>query len=333
MIRRLLAPVAAFALAAPDTLHLSLPGFPPMDLPVGNPTTRQGVALGRRLFYDRALSGDGTQSCGDCHAPPFAFSDHGFRFSTGIDGLEGDRNASAIINPGWLPALFWDGRSATLEAQALEPVENPIEMHTTWDHAISRLGDDPRYGELFGRAFGSGEITRERAVQAIAQFERTFLSNGSRYDRFLRNQGGLSESELRGYRLFFTEKGDCFYCHGNIMLTDNLFHNNGLDADIADTGLGRVTGNAADDGKFKTPTLRNIAVSAPYMHDGRFATLEEVVEHYNAGGVSSPTVHPLIRVGRGLGLSEAEVGDLVAYVKTFTDSTFLANPDLAPPAD
>jgi len=302
-----------------------------MDVPFGNPTTVEGVALGRRLFYDCRLSGDASEMHADCHAPQFAFSDKGSRFSTGIDGIEGTMNAPAIVNPGWLPALFWDGRAATLEAQAIEPVENPIEMHASWDDVVAELAADPRYGDLFGRAFGSAEITRDRVVAAVAQFERTFLSNNSRYDRFLRHEGTLTQAELRGYTLFFTEKADCFHCHGNIMLTDQLFQNNGLDAEIAGTGLGAVTGNPNDDGKFKTPTLRNIAVTAPYMHDGRFATLEDVVAHYNTGGVFSPTVHPLIRVGRGLGMSESEVSDLIAFLKTFTDSTFLTNPALAPP--
>jgi cytochrome c peroxidase len=316
----------------PDTLHLAIPrGFPLLQVPPDNPTTVQGVALGRRLFYDSILSGDDTQSCASCHAQQFGFSDHGLRFSVGIDGVAGRRNAQALMNVGWNRGSFWDGRAATLEDQALEPVPNPIEMHQDWDEAEAEVRARPEYAELFRAAFGTPEVTRRRIVQAIAQFERTLISADSRYDRFLRSGQGLSASELRGYVLFFTERGDCFHCHVDHTFTDQAFHNNGLDSVFVDQGRAEITGRPQDVGMFKTPTLRNVEFTAPYMHDGRFATLEEVVRHYNSGGVGSPNVDPFIRVGRGLGLSAQDEQDLVAFLKALSDSSFIANPAFASP--
>lgn len=311
------------------------PGFPEMVIPANNPTTVEGVALGRKLFYETLLSANNTMSCGSCHNQSLAFSDNGTRFSTGIDGVQGTRNAQAIINLGWNRSYFWDGRAATLEVQALEPIENPIEMHNTWANAISKLKSAKTYKDDFFKAFGTEEFTKEHAAKALAQFMRTMISYNSRLDKRLRSEINLTPSELSGLSIFISEKGDCFHCH-NIdagrLLTDNQFHNNGLDSIFTDLGLAEVTGNPSDIGKFLTPTLRNIALTAPYMHDGRFQTLEEVVEHYNTGGQPSATVDPLMKhVGTGLSLTNQEKMDLVAFLRTFTDETFITNPDFSNP--
>jgi cytochrome c peroxidase len=302
-------------------------GFPAMNIPADNPITVEGVALGRKLFYDKILSGNNTQSCASCHNQALSFTDNGTQFSTGITGAIGTRNAQPLINLGYNLHYFWDGRGTTLEEQILEPVSNPIEMHLSWNEAAAKLNANSTYVNEFKNAFGISTIDSSYVVKAIAQFIRTMISYNSKLDKRLRNEISLTPSELNGYVIYVTERGDCFHCH-NIdagrLMTDNLFHNNGLDSVFTDLGRGAITGNAFDYGKFLTPTLRNIALTAPYMHDGRFQTLEEVVEHYNSGGKASATVDPLMKhVGTGLNLSTQEKADLVAFLKTMTDTSFI----------
>ena len=299
-------------------------GFPDMKIPSDNPMTIEGVSLGEKLFKDPILSANNTQACIDCHKQNFSFSDPN-QFSTGIDNIQGDRNASALINIGWNTSFNWDGSSLTLEEQAFEPVTNPIEMHNNWNNVESVLNSHADYPSLFKKAFNINYIDSIHVVKAIAQFERTLISTNSKLDRYLNNEEQLTISELNGYAIFNTEKGDCFHCHTSQLFMDNQFHNNGLDSDpFLDLGRGKVTLNAYDNGKFKTPTLRNIEMTAPYMHDGRFATLEEVVEHYDSGGKYSTTVDPLMKkLGVGLQLSNQEKMDLVSYLKTLTDNEFI----------
>ena len=299
-------------------------GFPDMNIPDNNPMTVEGVALGNKLFHDKILSGNGTQACASCHSKSAAFSDPN-QFSTGIDGFIGDRNASTIINVGWNNNLNWDGSAINLEEQAFEPINNPIEMNDNWSNIENKLNADDEYPSLFKNAFNIDYIDSNHIVMAIAQFERTLISANSKFDKYLRGETQLTASELGGYAIFNSEKGDCFHCHGTQMFMDNLFHNNGLDPEpFTDLGLGKVTNDPADNGKFKTPTLRNIEFSSPYMHDGRFESLEEVVEHYNSGGEYSLTVDPLMKkLGVGLQLTNQEKQDLVAFLKTLTDSDFI----------
>jgi cytochrome c peroxidase len=302
-------------------------GFPAMNIPSDNPLTVEGVALGRKLFYDKILSGNNMQSCASCHNQALSFTDNGTQFSTGITGAIGTRNAQPLINLGFNLHYFWDGRASSLEQQILEPVSNPIEMHLSWTEAAAKLNANSTYVDEFKKAFDISTIDSSYVVKAIAQFVRTMISYNSRLDKRLRNEISLTSSELNGYVIYVTERGDCFHCH-NIdagrLMTDNLFHNNGLDSVFTDLGRGAITGNAFDNGKFLTPTLRNIALTAPYMHDGRFQTLEEVVEHYNSGGKASATVDPLMKhVGTGLNLNTQEKADLVAFLKTMTDSSFI----------
>lgn len=315
----------------PDPVTISVLGFPTMQIPADNPTTVQGIALGRRLYYDPILSADSTQSCASCHRYGRAFSE-ALPFSVGIDGISGTRNAPALINVGWLPKAFWDGRANTLEEQAREPVANPIEMHSNWNDVVVKLQRSPVYPDLFGRAFGTDVVTQDLVVRAIAQFERTFVSNNSRYDRFVRGEIQLSPMEMAGMALFFTEKADCFHCHGNLLGTDNRFHNVGADPANADPGLGGVTGQGADIGLFKTPTLRNVAFTAPYFHNARYNTLREVIEHYNNGVSGVANLDPLIRPDSvGLGMTSGQIDTLLAFVLTLTDSSFLADTALGPP--
>lgn len=318
----------------PTPYELFIPqGFPDMVIPGDNPMTVEGVTLGRRLFYDTILSGDNTQSCGSCHTPAFNFTDNSKRFSEGITGDIGTRNSMAVINIGWMNELFWDGRAAGVEDQALGPVPNPVEMHLKWTDAMIKLNAHNNYPDLFFKAFGTREIDSMLVVKAIAQFERTMISSNSKWDRYLRGEVSLTQAESMGFEIFFTEKGDCFHCHSTILFTDNLPHNNGLDSVFTDPGYGEITKNPNDLGKFKTPALRNIIYSAPYMHDGRFETLEEVIDFYSEGVRWSPTIDPLMKKVNqgGVKLTEQEKLNLVAFIKTLTDTTFINNPDFSDP--
>ena len=299
-------------------------GFPNMNIPLNNPMTIEGVELGEKLFKDPILSANNTQACISCHQISSSFSDPN-QFSIGIDNIAGERNASALINLGWNTSFNWDGSITSLEEQAFEPVINPIEMHNTWENVEITLNDHNEYPLLFKNAFNIDYIDSNHVVMALAQFERTLISTNSKFDRFLKGEEQLTSSELNGYAIFNSEKGDCFHCHGTQMFMDNSFHNNGLDIEpFLDLGRAKVTGSINDNGKFKTPTLRNIEFSAPYMHDGRFSSLEEVVEHYNSGGNYSSTVDPLMKkIGIGLQLTNQEKQDLIAFLKTLSDDNFI----------
>lgn len=327
--------------------ELELPYFfSPPEIPANNPMTEEGIELGRHLFWEKRLSRNNAVSCGSCHFPSAAFSDDS-RFSVGLNGELTNRNSMALVNMAWQNRFFWDGRKPSLEEQLFEPVPNPIEMDLSWPEAEDRIGSDPEYQEMFRDAFGTPCVDSVRITKAIAQFVRTMISARSKFDRAYRyGELQLTQSELRGLELFLAEGGDpniypggqnggdCFHCHGGglVQFTDFQFHNNGLDSVFADLGRGGVTGNWFEEGHFKTPTLRNIALTAPYMHDGRFETLHEVVEHYNSGGHPSPTLDPLMKFqGEGLGLSPQDVDDLVNFLETLTDQEFVDNPAFQDP--
>lgn len=312
--------------------------LPPV-IPANNPQTEEGVALGRKLFFDPILSGDNTMACATCHQPQNAFTDSN-QFSVGIDGISGFRNSMPIYNMAWNfnEKFFWDGRAITLEEQVLEPVINPIEMHNTWPNAVSSLQNHPQYPDLFLDAFGTSTIDSNLVSKAIAQFERTLISGNSPFDRYLMgDNSAVTQSEINGFQIFMDEsRGDCFHCHGNDsnpLWTDNIFHNNGLDEVITDKGLGNVTGDPRHDGLFKSPSLRNLAYTAPYMHDGRFATLDDVINHYNEGLVYSETIDPLMKsVGEGgVHLTEEDKADLKAFLLSLSEPGFINNPDFQDP--
>ncbi|MDX2362094.1 MAG: cytochrome c peroxidase [Crocinitomicaceae bacterium] len=331
----------------PTPYTLDIPShFPVMIIPADNPMTVEGVELGRKLFYEVNLSGDNTQACAACHAPENAFTDAN-QFSTGIDGVQGDRNSMALINLGWNTSFFWDGRAKTLEEQILQPVINPIEMHEDWSTAIGELNADVTYRNMFFKAFNTLEIDSVLAAKAIAQFIRTMISGSSKYDvmYLYENSYQLSDAEQTiyqtitpeewaGYDLFKSLNGaDCFHCHNGPLMQVQKFSNNGLDAIFVDLGRGGVTGNPNDDGKFKVPTLRNIAYTSPYMHDGRFATLDDVIDHYSHGIQMSTTIDPLIEFAGqgGVQLDATQKNLLKAFLLTLSDESFINNPDFKEP--
>lgn len=335
--------ITTYAPYEPTPLQLEIPKLFSDNIidpviPFDNPQTVEGVNLGRKLFFDPILSGDNSQSCADCHAPENAFSDAD-RFSEGINGDLGTRNSMPIFNLAWNydENFFWDGRAFSLENQALEPVVNPIEMHSDWKINAEKLGNHAEYTELFYQAFGNVKIDSTLVTKAIAQFQRTLISANSRFDQHLLGTTTLTPQELNGFNIFMDEsKGDCFHCHGNAnnpLWTDNIFHNNGLDATFTDLGLGAKTGDPADNGKFRSPSLRNLAFTSPYMHDGRFATLDEVINHYSEGLQNSSTIDPLMKaVGNGgVQLSESDKSDLKAFLLSLSDPTFINNPEFQDP--
>jgi len=301
-------------------------------IPTDNPQTLEGIALGKKLFFDKILSANGTQACASCHSPQNAFTDN-TSTSDGIDGVFGTRNSMPLFNLAWNYAerFNWDGTALSLERQAIEPVENPIELHSNWEDVVDRLQSHPEYPELFRLAFKTSSITKELTTKALAQFERTLISANSKFDRFSLGQTNLTSQELNGLDVFLREdKGDCFHCHGNPnnpLWTDNIFHNNGLDATFLDLGLGAVSGDPNDNGKFKSPSLRNLAYTAPYMHDGRFSTLDDVINHYSEGLQNSVTIDPLMKnidTG-GVQLSDQDKADLKAFLLSLSDPTFINN--------
>jgi cytochrome c peroxidase len=302
-------------------------------IPADNPLTQEGVALGKKLFFDTILSGDETQSCASCHDPKKSFTDQQ-QFSNGVNDNLGTRNAMPLFNLAWNfdERFAWDGKEFSLEKQALEPVSNPIEMHGNWENITKILQNNLEYKDLFLRAFGTSIIDSTLITKAIAQFERTLISGNSKFDKYLRGEINLTPEEQNGFDVFMDEsKGDCFHCHGsdnNPIWSDNKFHNNGLDNVFVDLGLGKITGDPKDNGKFKSPSIRNLAFTAPYMHDGRFATLEEVINHYSEGLKRSPTIDPLMKKvdEGGVHLSTQDKSNLKAFLQTLSDYDFINNP-------
>lgn len=314
--------------------------------PTDNPTTNEGIQLGEMLFNEKALSADNTISCAVCHDPKKAFSD-GLVVSKGINGILAPRNAPGLLNVGLQRKLFWDGRDTSLEQQSLHPIQNPNEMNLSIADAVRKLEKTPTYPELFGRAFGSQQITGERIAKAIAQYERSLMSFNTKYDRFLMDQYTPTAEEKLGMELFFTHPdpfaglsglrgGNCGDCHLQQTLTGKpngfeSFHNTGLlETGGTEIGLQKVTGQTSDFGRFKTPSLRNIALTAPYMHNGKFATLEDVLDHYNSEDLfGKPNVDILIqkgtnqKFGQSLMLTANEKKAIVAFLHMLTDSTYI----------
>ena len=308
-------------------------------IPAGNPTTQEGVYLGRLLFYEPKLSSTQTISCASCHQQERAFTD-GLARSVGVSGKLTQRNSMSLTNLLWVRQLFWDGRANSLEEQALVPLGHADEMGSKTGEAARILQKTKPYPALFKRVFGSDTITDARIGKALAQFERTLISANSPYDHYLQGHYQLSESEQRGLKLFNSAPspernvrgGNCAHCHGGPKLYQELFHNNGLDQQAADPGRQVITGLALDHGRFRVPTLRNIALTAPYMHDGRFATLENVLDHYSEHIQASPMLAPeLSGQANGFHLTTGEKTDLIAFLHSFTDSTFIHNPQFANP--
>jgi cytochrome c peroxidase len=323
---------------------LNVPSWLPKPIiPAENPLTNSGVALGRMLFYDPILSKDSTQSCSSCHALSKSFTD-GLALSIGEKGLSVKRNSMALVNLAYnTRGFFWDGRVNSLENQVLHPIEDPLEMNNTLREVEIRLRRSNKYPALFKKAFGvasKNEINIDLLAKAIAQFERTLISGQSRYDQIIWAQKGFpNEEEARGIELFFIEFAGnlqhpgCSHCHFNPLFTDNQFRNNGLDyvaslLDFKDPGRRNATQNINDSGRFRVPTLRNIALTGPYMHDGRFKTLEEVLSHYEKGGHGVVNEDPNILPFK---LSERDKKDLIAFLHMLTDTSFIQNKNFSNP--
>lgn len=346
-VRVVATPARAHAVAAPPTTRthatavtarpfvLVIPAtFPRPSLPEDNPLTEEGVALGSRLFRETLLSGNQTQSCATCHDPARAFTD-GRATSLGSSGQAGTRNAMPLFNLAWKSSFFWDGRARTLREQVLQPITNAVEMAASLPTVIARLSQargDPGYPEAFRRAFGTPEMTPDRVARALEQFLLVQVSGNSRFDRALRGEVVLTASEARGWELFRTEfdpvrglrGADCFHCHGGSLFQSQRFGNNGLTAlNPRDRGRAQVTGMAAHEGLFAVPSLRNVSRTGPYMHDGRFQSLAEVVAHYSHGVTPSPTLDPNLakHPGGGLGLDEHDQAALVAFLTALEDDS------------
>ena len=324
-------------------------GLPAMEIPLDNPLTVAGVKLGRKLFYDKILSRDSTQSCGSCHRIEKAFTD-GLATSVGVRGLAGTRNSMSLINVGYfwkqnrLNNFNWDGRFATIEAQVLAPVEHPLEMDADWDIITEKFRTHPHYPRLFRQAFGINnltEISKELAAKALAQFLRTLVAAGSEFDR---SQwialNFLSDEAQRGYDMFIGDANgssllkdaECAHCHSSnrsrALFARNNYSNNGLDsvanlADFPDLGLGAVNNIARDNGKFREVSLRNVALTAPYMHDGRFQTLAQVLDNYTTGGHPAPNLAIEMSASATIRtLNPQEKADIIAFLHTLTDSSY-----------
>jgi len=295
-----------------------------------NKQTEAGVTLGRALFYDPVLSRDSTISCASCHLQYTGFTHVDHAVSHGIEGRKGTRNAPVLIDLAWNTAFHWDGGVNNLEVQAINPIEHPAEMDNSLANAVARLNRSPRYKEAFAAAFGKGEITSQRMLKALAQFTVSLVSYQAKYDKYTRHEAGgeMTPQEINGLRLF---RAHCAACHQEPLFTNNAFANNGLpiDADYNDLGRYHITLNPADSSVFKVPTLRNIEHTYPYMHDGRFKKLKEVLNHYAGGGIHpSTTLAPALRTP--MLLSPEEKKDVIAFLLTLTDKEFLYNKRFMP---
>lgn len=305
------------------------PTFPVMVIPTDNPLSREGVALGRKLFFDPILSSTGQMSCSTCHQPKLAFTD-GQALSKGVKGQLGKRSAMSLLNVGfYAKGLFWDGRVGTLEEQSLHPIRDTNEMNASWIKIAKKIQRHPSYPILFRKAFGIASVQEIDSIligKALAQFERTLISADTKFDRVMRKEVQFTPQEKRGWTIFFDASpavptSECNHCHVDPLFSTLGFENNGLVEalsldDYPDKGRGAVTGNRNDNGQFRVPTLRNLKYTAPYMHDGRFKTLEEVLDHYASGGHPGINVSPNVQV---LHLNKKDRADLIAFLNTLND--------------
>ncbi|GAB2562225.1 cytochrome-c peroxidase [Spirosoma aerophilum] len=342
--------VFGMAVACQQTLSVEpdLPGKPPLVVyqttpypwtkPVNfpdpvydlrkNPLTYEGVALGKSLFFDGMLSRDGTITCAFCHIPEAAFAHTDHIVSHGIRDQLGPRNGVSIQNVAWNPAFFWDGGVHDLDLLPISPIQNPVEMGDSLPNVLNKLRTSAKYPPMFKAAYGSDEVTSERFLKALSQFMLTLVSANSKYDKYRRNEvgGEFTDQELRGLSLF---KTFCSSCHSGELFTDQQYRNNGLlpKATKPDFGRYSITLNESDKYTFRVPSLRNIERNLPYMHDGRFSSLERVLNHYATGIQDNPTLDPLLKTGNqvGLPLSQQEQKDIIAFLYTLTDYTFLTD--------
>lgn len=313
-----------------------------MPTSVTNPVTVEGANLGRYLFYDPILSSDGSISCASCHKQEFAFSDSPNQFSKGKDGALMKRNTEALFNLAWYPSFFWDGKAPTIEEQIFHPIKAIDEMNMKVATAVERLNKSKFYKKMFSDAFDSEKIDSVQISKAIAQFLRTLISHQSKYDKVIGGNGSFTKEEYAGFVLMNDQtKGDCLHCHttdADALGTTLKFSNNGLDAvtnpqEYKDKGRGAVTGKISDNGNFIIPSLRNISLTAPYMHDGRFKTLDDVLEFYSSGVKQSVNIDTKMEFAHqgGAHLTSEEKKNIISFLQTMTDSIFVSNPEFSNP--
>ncbi len=289
-----------------------------------NPVTEKGFLLGKKLFYDGELSSNGFVSCGFCHQQPSAFTQHGHRVSHGVNDHLGKRNSLAIGNVIWQKTFFWDGGVNHLDFVPLNALENPKEMDESLENVLKKLNHSEQYKTTFKDAFQVEEIKSAEFLKALSQFMAAMVTANSRYDKHVRKEGEqLTGQELNGLLLF---KQKCSSCHASDLFTDGSYRNNGITDDFRfDKGREEITLDSADRGKFKVPSLRNVEYTTPYMHNGNFKTLEEVLDHYSQGIKDSKTLDPIFKSNASLGiaLTESEKADIIAFLKTLTDKEFI----------
>jgi|SRR6218665_16179 len=290
-----------------------------------NPITEEGFVLGRKLFYEPRLSRNNTISCGSCHIQSAAFTQHGHDVSHGIDDRLGSRNSPPIMNLAWSTTFFWDGGVFDLDLQPIVPITNHVEMDETMDNVLNKLRQHPQYPSMFKKAFGTEEISTARVMKALSQFMILCISSSSKYDSVINGTKTFTSQEQQGYTIF---RDRCSSCHKEPLFTDHSFRNNGIAiGPNNDEGRYAVTLNEADKYKFKVPSLRNLAFTAPYMHDGRFLTLDAVLDHYENGVQSTPNPDPILT--NGIKMTAQERQDLLVFLKTLSDRNFLNDPKLA----
>lgn len=293
-----------------------------------NPLTKEGFELGRQLFYDPILSKDNTISCASCHLQATGFTHVDHDLSHGIEGKIGNRNSLTLQNLAWSKNFMWDGGINHLDIQALAPITSGVEMNETLENVVYKLQQSNKYQVLFKKAFGSKKITGQLTLKAISQFVVSLTTSNSKYDKVIRNEAQFTEMEQKGYDIF---KRNCASCHKEPLFTSDSFENNGLavDATLNDFGRMKITQNKTDSLKFKVPTLRNIEFTFPYMHDGRFKTLNEVLKHYNSGIKQSKTLSKELQ--KPMNLTDNQRTELIAFLKTLTDKEFLFHPSYSYP--
>lgn len=304
-----------------ENISFSVPeGWPaPVYNFENNTLTNAGFYLGRKLFYDTRLSRDNSTSCGSCHQAfaAFAHSDHDL--SHGVDGLLGNRNSPPIFNMNWHTSFFWDGGVNHLESQPIAPIQNPVEMDETLPNIIAKISNDEKYRQMFKDAWGDETINSQRIFKSISQFMGAMVSANSKYDKYTRGEAMLTQEEQNGLTVF---NNNCATCHKPPLFSDFSYRNNGLKPSLFnDSGRAHITLLPEDLYRFKVPSLRNLQYTAPYMHDGRIKTLEQVFDHYATGIHQSPTLDPQLK--NGIQLTSQQRSDLLAFLKTLNDESFV----------
>jgi cytochrome c peroxidase len=314
----------------PSAIALEVPSnFPqPEDVFKDNPLTNEGFALGRKLFYDGRLAKDGIASCASCHQQFAAFSTFDHAFSHGIDNQFTTRNAPGIFNMAWHKELHWDGGINHLEVQPLAPLTAPNEMGETVENVIRKLNSDTRYREMFRTAFGDENVTSQRMLKALSQFMGMMVSGNAKYDQVMRGKATFTQAEQSGYTIF---KAKCGSCHKEPLFTDLSYRNTGIPVNpgLKDLGRMRITRSSQDSLKFKVPSLRNVQVTAPYGHDGRFFSIGAMIDHYRLFVQDGPTVDPLAK--KKISISLNEKSDLVQFLNTLTDTVFIKDKRFSQP--